>query len=98
LVIYRPPPASAVRLAPSDPEGFVERIVELRLRVAADGKVLDAALADGSEPDAVARSVMFAARKARYAPRLEAGVPSATEGVLLRERMLIKIPKTPAKE
>jgi outer membrane biosynthesis protein TonB len=76
----------------------VDRIVELRLRVAADGKVLDAVLADGSEPDAVARSVMFAARKARYAPRLEGGAPSETEGVLLRERMLIKVPKATAKE
>jgi tetratricopeptide (TPR) repeat protein len=98
LVIYRPPSSSAARLSPSDPEGFIERIVELRLRVAADGKVLDAVLADGSEPDAVARSVMFAARKARYAPRLEGGAPSETEGVLLRERMLIKVPKATAKE
>ena len=98
LAIYRPPPASAARLSPSEPEDFVERIIELRLRVAADGKVLDAALADGSEPDPVARSVIFAARKARYAPRLEAGVPSETDGVLLRERMLIKVPKAASKE
>lgn len=97
-VVYRPPPASAARLSPSEPEDFVERIVELRLRVAADGKVLDAALADGSEPDAVARSVMFAARKARYAPRLEAGVPTETDGVILRERMLIKVPQASSKE
>jgi tetratricopeptide (TPR) repeat protein len=98
MAVYRPPPASAARLAPSDPEGFVERIVELRLKVAADGKVTEAALADGSEPDAVARSVMFAARKARYAPRLEAGVPTETDGVILRERMLIKVPQASSKE
>jgi hypothetical protein len=96
--VYRPPPASAARLSPSDPDGFVERIVELRLKVAADGKVTEAALADGSEPDAVARSVMFAARKARYAPRLEAGVPTETDGVILRERMLIKVPQASSKE
>ena len=96
--VYRPPPASAARLSPSDPEGFVERIVELRLKVAADGKVTEAAPADGSEPDAVARSVMFAARKARYAPRLEAGVPTETDGVILRERMLIKVPQASSKE
>ena len=96
--VYRPPPASAARLSPSDPDGFVERIVELRLKVAADGKVTEAAPADGSEPDAVARSVMFAARKARYAPRLEAGVPTETDGVILRERMLIKVPQASSKE
>ena len=98
MAVYRPPPASAARLSPSDPEGFVERIVELRLKVAADGKVTEAAPADGSEPDAVARSVMFAARKARYAPRLEAGVPTETDGVILRERMLIKVPQASSKE
>ena len=98
MAVYRPPPASAARLSPSDPDGFVERIVELRLKVAADGKVTEAAPADGSEPDAVARSVMFAARKARYAPRLEAGVPTETDGVILRERMLIKVPQASSKE
>lgn len=98
LVVYRPPPASATRMNPSDPDGFVERSVELRLRIAADGKVLDAVPADGSEPDAVARSVMFAARRARYAPRLEAGVPSETDGVVLRERMLVKIPRAATKD
>jgi hypothetical protein len=41
---------------------------------------------------------MFAARKARYAPRLEAGVPTATEGVVLTERMLVKIPKEPRQD
>lgn len=90
LLLYRPPPASAARLAPSDPEEFTERQVELRLRVGADGKVLDAQLPDGAEPDGVARSVIYAARRARYAPRLEAGVPVETEGVTLRERMLVR--------
>ena len=98
LLLYRAPPSSVTRLAPEDPAEYVERPVELRLRVGADGKVLDAALAEGVEPDAVARSVMFAARKARYAPRLEAGVPTATEGVVLTERMLVKIPKEPRQD
>jgi hypothetical protein len=39
----------------------------------------------------VARSVVFAARKARYAPRIEAGVPVETDGVVFRERMLVKV-------
>jgi len=64
--------------------------VEQLLRVGRDGKVLDARLPDGAEPDAVVRSLMFAARKARYAPRIEAGVPAETEGVVFRERMLVK--------
>jgi hypothetical protein len=90
-LIYRAPPSSAARLAPSDPEEFAARDVELLLRIGRDGKVLDARLPDGSEPDAVARSVVFAARKARYAPRIEAGVPVETDGVALRERMLVKV-------
>jgi tetratricopeptide (TPR) repeat protein len=98
LLVYRAPPASVTRLVPSDPEEYTERPVELRLQVGADGKVLEAALPDGSEPDALARSVMFAARKARYAPRLEAGVPTATEGVVLRERMLVRNPKDSRQE
>ena len=28
--------------------------------------------------------------KARYAPRIEAGVPAETDGMVFRERMLIK--------
>jgi hypothetical protein len=97
-LVYRAPPSSVTRLAPADPAEYIERPVELRLRVGADGKVLDAATAEGAEPDAVVRSVMLAARKARYAPRLEAGVPTATEGVVLTERMLVKIPKEPRQD
>ena len=65
--------------------------MELLLRIGSDGKVLEARLPDGSEPDAVARSVVLAARKARYAPRIEAGVPVETDGVPFRERMLVKV-------
>ncbi|MFM7627696.1 MAG: hypothetical protein ACKO7G_14780 [Gammaproteobacteria bacterium] len=90
---YRPPPSAASRLAPADPDAFVARDIELLLRVGKDGKVLDVRLPDGAEPDAVARSVMLAARKARYAPRIEAGVPVETDGVVLRERMLLKAPR-----
>ena len=90
-LIYRAPPSSATRLAPSDPEEYTARDVDLVLRVGRDGRVLDARLPDGTEPDAVARSVVFAARKARYAPRIEAGVPVETDGVVFRERMLVKV-------
>ncbi|MFN5011909.1 MAG: hypothetical protein ACK5F5_11950 [Gammaproteobacteria bacterium] len=90
LLIYRAPPTAASRLAPPDPDEYTARDVELLLRVGRDGKVLDARLPDGSEPDALVRSVMFAARKARYAPRIEAGVPAETDGMVFRERMLIK--------
>ena len=98
LLVYRPPPSSLSRLAPSDPSEYDERTVELRLRVGVDGKVIDASLPDGGEPDAAARSVIFAARRARYAPRLEAGVPTAADGVVLTERMLVKTPKEPRPE
>jgi tetratricopeptide (TPR) repeat protein len=90
-LIYRAPPSSATRLAPEDPDEYTARDVDLVLRVGRDGRVLDARLPDGTEPDAVARSVVFAARKARYAPRIEAGVPVETDGVVFRERMLVKV-------
>ena len=90
-LIYRAPPSSASRLAPSDPDEYTARDVDLLLRVGRDGKVLDARLPDGSEPDAVVRSVVLAVRKARYAPRIEAGVPVETDGVAFRERMLVKV-------
>ena len=90
-LIYRAPPSSATRLAPEDPDEYTARDVDLVLRVGRDGRVLDARLPDGAEPDAVARSVVFAARKARYAPRIEAGVPVETDGVVFRERMLVKV-------
>jgi tetratricopeptide (TPR) repeat protein len=93
LLSYRPPPSSAARLTPSDEEAYTARDIELVLRVGRDGRVLDARLPDGAEPDAVARSVILAARKARYAPRIEAGVPVETDGVTLRERMLVKAPR-----
>lgn len=92
-LFYRPPPSSAARMGPVDASQFVARDVELRLRVGRDGKVLEARLPDGAEPDAVQRSVMFAARKARYAPRVEAGVPTETDDVPLRERMWVKASK-----
>jgi tetratricopeptide (TPR) repeat protein len=97
-LVYRAPPSSVSRLVVADPAEYSERPVELRLQVAADGKVVEAKPADGNEPDPVTRSVMLAARKARYAPRLEAGVPIATEDVVLRERMLVRIPKDLRKE
>ena len=92
LLFYRPPSAAA-RMPSSDASQFVARDIELRLRVGRDGKVLEARLPDGAEPDAVQRSVMFAARKARYAPRVEAGVPTETEDLPFRERMWLKAPK-----
>jgi hypothetical protein len=34
-------------------------------------------------------------RKSRYAPRLEAGKPVETEGVTVRERVLVRKPPAP---
>ena len=91
LLVYRAPPTSASRLAPADPESYTARDIELVLRIGRDGRVLDARLPDGSEPDdGVERSAAFAARKARFAPRLEAGVPAETDGLPFRERMLVR--------
>jgi len=93
---YRPPSASIARARPSDPENYEERFVEVRFKVLPDGKVVDVETAGTDASAAIEKATLFAVRKARYAPRLENGEPVLTEGVTLRERVLVKAPQTPA--
>ena len=75
---------------------FEERFVEARFKVLADGKVVDVESVGTDAPTAIEKATLFAVRKARYAPRIENGEPVATEGVTLRERVLVKAPQVPA--
>lgn len=93
---YRPPSASIARARPNDPENYEERFVEARFRVGVDGKVADVTTAESSAPPSVEKSTLMAVRKARYAPRLENGEPVPTDGVLLRERVLVRATQAPA--
>lgn len=90
---YRAPPASISRMRPEDPTAYEERHVELRFTVTADGKVADVQTASTDAPQNIEKSTQFALRRARYAPRLEAGVPVDTPGVTLRETVLVRLPK-----
>ena len=93
---YRPPSASISRARPSDPGSFEEHFVEVRFRVLPDGKVVDVETVGTDAPAAIEKATLFAVRKARYAPRIENGQPVLTEGVTLRERVLVKAPQAPA--
>lgn len=97
MLVYRGPSTSASRMRVDDPDQYAIRDVELRLTVGADGKVDDAAVASSNAPENSTRAALLAARKARYAPRITNGEPVATEGVVLRERLLVRIQReTPA--
>jgi hypothetical protein len=93
---YRPPSASIARARPSDPENFEERFVEVSFKVGVDGKVSDVVTVATDAPPAIEKATQFAARKARYSPRLENGEPVVTDGVTFRERVLVRTPKAPA--
>ena len=55
-------------------------------------RVTDAATAATDASAAAEKAVLFSVRKSRWAPRLEDGKPVDTEGVTLRERLLIRKP------
>ncbi len=93
---YRPPSASIARARPNDPGEFEEHFVDVRFKVLPDGKVTDVETVGTDAPAAIEKATLFAVRKARYAPRVENGQPVLTEGVTLRERVLVKAPATPA--
>lgn len=97
LIFYRPPPASISRFKPNDPAEYERKTVEVRLRIGRDGRVIDAAVLSSDASEALNRSVLFAARRARYAPRLESGAPMEEDGVLLTEVMWVKKPSPDAK-
>ena len=96
LLVYRAPPTSTARLQPEDPAEYSLLTVELRCTVDANGKVEETRLADeqATVPEASARSVIFALRKARFAPRLEAGVPVATTDVAFKESLWLRASRT----
>ncbi|MCU0757763.1 MAG: tetratricopeptide repeat protein [Steroidobacteraceae bacterium] len=92
---YRPPSASIARARPNDPADYEERYVETRFKVMPDGKVADVQTVATDAPQSIEKSTTYAVRKARYAPRLENGEPVVTEGVTLRERVLVKAQQQP---
>jgi TonB family protein len=90
-LIYRPPAISITRLRPQNPDDYVVRSVEMRLKIGKDGKVQDAVVFNSTAPENSNRAALLAARKARFAPRIENGQPVETENVAMVERLLIRV-------
>ena len=91
VLVYRAPSSSVARMRAGNPDEYAIRDVEMRLKVGADGRVDDAQVANSDAPENSTKAALLAARKTRFAPRLANGEPVETEGVVLREKLLIKI-------
>jgi tetratricopeptide (TPR) repeat protein len=89
---YRPPSMSVTR-ATGDRDSMDEHFVEASFTVTKDGRTTDVITSGTDATESQQKAVLAAIRKARYAPRLENGVPADTEGVKFRERVLSKKPR-----
>jgi tetratricopeptide (TPR) repeat protein len=89
LLAYRPPIASTTR-SRLDPENADASSIELTFTVTREGRTADIRTIASDAPEATAKSVLTAVRKARYAPRLENGEPVDTQGIKLTERLLTR--------
>lgn len=92
LIAYRPPPSSVQRSS-LNVENSEEHFVEVKLTVTPEGRTSDVELVSSDAPESMQKSVLSSARKARYSPRFENGEPVATQGVTLRERVLVRVKK-----
>jgi TonB family protein len=71
-----------------------EHFVEVSFTVTKDGRTTDITTSATDATESQQKPVLAAIRKARYAPRLEKGEPTDTEGVRFRERVLSKKPRS----
>jgi hypothetical protein len=92
-LVYRAPPLAISRMQPDNPDDYTTRAVDLLATVDENGKVSDARLADDTTtiPEATARSVIFALRRARYAPKLDAGIPVVTTDTPFSETLWLRV-------
>jgi tetratricopeptide (TPR) repeat protein len=84
------PPSSSVTRSRLSADNIEEHFVETRFTVTKDGKVTDVAAISSDAPESQQKKVVAAVKRARYAPRFEAGEPVETTGVTLRERIVAK--------
>jgi Tetratricopeptide repeat/Gram-negative bacterial TonB protein C-terminal len=94
MLAYRPPPSS-VRRSRLDADESEERYVEVRYTVTKEGRTANVEAVSSDASESSQKSVVFAMKKARYAPRIADGEPVDTADVTWRERLLIKV-KQPA--
>ncbi|MFM2109564.1 MAG: hypothetical protein RLZZ372_488 [Pseudomonadota bacterium] len=95
VLVYRAPSASASRMRVQNSDDYAVKDVEMRLKVGKDGKVLDVVVANTAAPENSTKAAMLAARKTRFAPRIVDGEPAETEGVVLREQLMVRIQRSP---
>lgn len=91
---YRGPQASIARFRGGDIDDFEERFVEVVFTVKQNGDVDDVKVTSADAAESYQRTVVSSARRAVYAPRVVEGELIDTPGVTLRERLLIKKPKS----
>ena len=91
LLAFRPS-VSSVDRSQLDPAEAVVKAVEMRLNVDRDGRVGDVTSSTTDVPENIVRNAISAAKRARFAPRIENGVAVPTENVLYVERVLIRAP------
>jgi TonB family protein len=94
LLAYRPPPSS-VKRSKLDADEAEERFVEVRFTVTKDGRTDNVESVQSDATEGSQRSVVSAVKKARYSPKLENGEPVESQGVTLRERLLVKAKQQP---
>jgi len=89
ILMYRPPPSSSKRssLKPDESE---EKYVEVKFTVTKDGRTENVEVASSDASEGQQRATVSAVKKARYSPKFEAGEPVETQGVILREKILVK--------
>jgi tetratricopeptide (TPR) repeat protein len=83
-------PLAAVSRAKGDRDNLEEHFVEVSFTVSNEGRTSDVITTESDAPPAQQKAVLFAIRRARYAPRFEMGNAVETTGVRFRERLLSK--------
>jgi len=85
-------PLAAVSRAKGDRDNLEEHFVEVSFTVSSEGRTADVTTVDTDAPPPQQKAVLFAIRRARYAPRFENGDAVETTGVRFRERLLTAAP------
>ena len=86
---YHAPPASVARSKLSSADA-VEQHVRVGFTVTRDGKVTNVSALSSDASESLAKSVVNAVRRARYAPRMSEGEAVDASGITLEERLLVK--------
>jgi tetratricopeptide (TPR) repeat protein len=85
-------PLAAVSRAKGDRDNLEEHFVEVSFTVSSEGRTADVTTVESDAPQTQQKAVLFAMRRARYAPRFEHGDAVETTGVRFRERLLTAVP------